>query len=148
VFERIGTNYKMSNILAAVGLGQLEQIDTLLQKRRDGARVYRELLRDNPHVSLPSTTPQGAHSYQSFCVCIDDRDRVMQRLRAHGIEAQIGTYALHRHPAFQDSDVSRAHGDLTQSDYVYNRCMALPLFYDITRQQQARVVDVLTVCYD
>ncbi len=143
VFERIGTNYKMSNILAAVGLGQLEKIDTLLQKRRESAAIYAELLNNCDKVVIPSVTRSGMHSYQSFCVCIDDRDRVMQRLRQHGIEAQIGTYALHAHPAFGDVSVCRIHETLSKSTYLSEHCITLPLYYGITPRQQEQIVSQL-----
>jgi dTDP-4-amino-4,6-dideoxygalactose transaminase len=102
VFARIGTNYKLSNILAAVGLGQMEKIDELLARRRSLANTYIELLKDCKQVTIPAVTPGGVHSFQSFCIFVDNRDKILQQMRSAGVEVQIGTYALHMHPAFKD----------------------------------------------
>jgi dTDP-4-amino-4,6-dideoxygalactose transaminase len=59
VFARIGTNYKLSNILAAVGLGQMEKIDELLARRRSLANTYIELLKDCKQVTIPAVTPEA-----------------------------------------------------------------------------------------
>ena len=85
VFERIGTNYKLSDVLAAIGLEQMTIADTLLQRRGALANAYIDLLENSDEVSVPDVTENGVHSYQSFCVFIDNRDTVMADLRSKGI---------------------------------------------------------------
>lgn len=144
VFERFGTNYKLSNILAAVGLAQMAQVDALLRRRQELARRYSRLLEGRPGLALPRTLPGGEHSYQTFCVFIRERDRVMARLRADGIEAQIGTYALHRHPAYRPGPLVRHEGDFSGSRRAADEALALPLFHEMTEAQQDRVVEALS----
>ncbi len=139
-FERIGTNYKLSNLQAALGVVQMHHIDELLSQRQVLARRYSELLQEVPGITLPSVTGHGKHSYQTFCVLVDERDAVMQALRSRGIEAQIGTYALHRHPAYAESEFCRHAGNLENSDYAFDHCLALPLFHEMTEEQQDCVV--------
>ena len=67
-FEIIGTNYKLSNIQAAVGLGQLKHVKVLLAKRIELANNYIKLLTGVTGVTIPATLKNGQHSYQSFCV--------------------------------------------------------------------------------
>ena len=81
IFERIGTNYKLSNIQAAVGVAQMRHIDELLQKRREIAGRYHSELRGVPGISIPETTEGGAHSYQSCYVLAQERNRVMDQLK-------------------------------------------------------------------
>ncbi|MDR2161841.1 MAG: DegT/DnrJ/EryC1/StrS family aminotransferase, partial [Desulfovibrio sp.] len=80
-FVRVGANYKLSDVLAAIGLGQLEDFDALLRGRREQARRYRELLDGEDRVALPAVTEGGEHSWQTFCVFVPERDRVLRVLR-------------------------------------------------------------------
>ena len=142
-FTMMGTNAKLSDILAAVGVSQMEIVEDLLRRRRELAARYRELLTHTPGVRFPSEPADSLHSYQTFCVFVDRRDQVMATLRAQGIEAQIGTYALHRQPAFQDPARCRLVGDLAASASAADHCLALPLFHDMTDNQQHTVVKAL-----
>ncbi len=142
-FSRIGTNYKLSNILAAVGLAQMEQVHELLAERRRLAGRYQELLADVGGVDLPVTIPDGEHSWQTFCVFVAERDRIMAELRAQGIEVQIGTYALHMHAAFHSNDACRIMGDMNGSRRAFERALALPLYHGMTGAEQKRVVEAL-----
>jgi len=139
-FVRIGTNYKLSNILAAVGLGQMEKIDQLLARRRSLARNYIAILDGCTDVTIPSVTPGGDHSFQSFCIYIKNRDKILQGMREKGIEVQIGTYALHMHPAFKDCII---HEPLEGSRYAWEHCLTLPLYHELTEADQEIVVDSL-----
>jgi dTDP-4-amino-4,6-dideoxygalactose transaminase len=143
VFERIGTNYKLSNLQAAVGVVQMRHIDDLLSRRRALAARYVDNLSGCPGVTVPVTTPGGIHSYQSFCISVSERDRLLSTLRGDGIEAQIGTYALHLHPAFQSSSQIDIRGPLTGSSTAFESCLALPLFHDLSFAEQDEVVNAL-----
>lgn len=144
VFERIGTNYKLSNLQAAVGVVQMRHIDALLARRRTLAARYVAMLGGLPGLTIPVTTPGGVHSYQSFCVLVPARDRLLTEIRGLGIEVQIGTYALHRQPAFQPGPQITLRGPLPGSAAAFAGCLALPLFDEMTDQQQDEVVGALT----
>jgi len=143
LFERIGTNYKLSNILAAVGLVQIRHIDELLERRIALAARYTERLVALEGILLPQTHPEGRHSYQSYCVLVKDRDRILRQMRAEGIEVQIGTYAIHRHKAFAEGPQIRHHGTLAGSRYAFDHCLTLPLYHEMTQGDQDVVMDRL-----
>jgi perosamine synthetase len=143
IFNRIGTNYKLSNILAAVGLVQMRHIEELLNRRIELAERYRELLADVRRIQFPQTNTAGKHSYQSFCLFVENRDRIMRNMREKGIEVQIGTYALHRHPAFTEGPRILHHGPFDGSRYAFDHCLTLPLYHEMTEAEQDLVVDQL-----
>ena len=143
VFRMIGTNYKMSDVLAAIGLGQMEYVETLLDRRRELAGYYLELLAGAGQVALPFTTMGGRHSYQTFCVFVENRDQVLKTMRSHGIEVQIGTYCLHQQPAFQPGDQCEIRGSLSGSVYAGDHCLALPMYHELTRKDQETVIERL-----
>ena len=99
--RRPGLNYRLSDILCAVGIPQLRRLDELLAARTRIAAGYSERLRDLP-VLLPRADDGDVHGWQAYVLQVDDRDRVLAALRAQGIEAQIGTYALHLLGAYRD----------------------------------------------
>lgn len=142
-FTTVGTNYKMSDILAALGLEQLKVLDAIIHKRRSLAMRYVELLQDIDEIGLPSVTHGGQHSYQTFCIFVKKRDELIQNLRSSGIEAQIGTYMLHREPAYAGHPQIKRAENMAGSSQAGNNALALPLFYSMTEQMQDTVVATL-----
>ena len=148
-FDIIGTNYKLTNIQAAIGLGQLDHIDSLLAKRIELANNYAELFKGNDKVTLNPLlrrvegSSNYVHSYQTFSVYVEDRDRVMTEMRAKGIEVQIGTYSLHMHKAFNSNDEVEIKGEMPNSAWCYKHALALPLFNDLSLEEQKTIVKEL-----
>ncbi|MFC2097382.1 DegT/DnrJ/EryC1/StrS family aminotransferase [Bacteroidota bacterium] len=142
-FNIIGTNYKLSNIQAAIGLGQLEQIDILLSKRIELANNYLRLLKDIKGVQIPETIANGKHSYQSFCVFVENRNEIMANMKEKGIEVQIGTYSLHMHKAFNNHPLVELKGDMNNSRWCFDRTLTLPLFNELTEEEQEYIIKEL-----
>jgi len=136
-FVRIGSNHKLSNVLAAIGLAQMDEIDTMLARRQELAARYDDMLADANGVEPQLATPGATHSYQSYCVRVADRDRILHSLREAGIEVQIGTYALHMHEAFSGCPA------MPGSRKAFETTLALPLFHEMTQSDQERVVKEL-----
>ena len=114
-----GLNYRLSDILCAVGLPQARRLDELLAERARIAAGYTERLADLP-LLLPRADEGDVHGWQAYVVQVDDRDRVLAELRGQGIEAQIGTYALNLLGAY------REQGDFPGATRVFERALALP----------------------
>jgi len=122
---------------------QMQHVHELLARRRALAARYVEQVSGRPGITVPQTTPRGVHSYQSFCIHVPERDRLLYALRADGIEVQIGTYALHQHPAFRPGPQVEVRGPLDGSVRAFERCLTLPLFHEMTFEQQDEVVSAL-----
>ena len=142
-FEIIGTNYKLCNIQAAVGLGQLNHVELLLARRIELANNYFNLLKDIPEFKIPASLTDAQHSYQSFCIFVENRDRIMKEMKTKGIEVQIGTYALHMHKAFNNHPLVEIKGEMKNSKWCFEHALTLPLFNDLTFQQQGLVITEL-----
>ena len=139
-FERIGTNYKLSNIQAAVGIVQMKYIEKLLSQRQLLVTNYIQLLDSHPKIKFQKVNPFGVHSYQSFCIFTSDRDRIINTMREQGIEVQIGTYSLHMHKAYHKNTNCKIHGNMEGSRYAFDHCLTLPLYHDLTESDQEYVV--------
>jgi perosamine synthetase len=131
-----GLNYRISDILCAVGIPQLQRLDELLAGRARIAAGYSERLSDLP-VMLPRADEGDRHGWQAYVLQVDDRDRVLAELRAQGIEAQIGTYALHQLGAYADQ------GDFPAAKRVFERALALPFHSKLTDADLDRVAAAL-----
>jgi perosamine synthetase len=131
-----GLNYRLSDILCAVGIPQARRIDELLAQRTRVAEGYTERLRDLP-VLLPSADDGDVHGWQAYVVQIDDRDRILAELRAQGIEAQIGTYSLPLLGAYRDQ------GEFPGARRVFERALALPFHTRLTESDLDRVAGAL-----
>jgi dTDP-4-amino-4,6-dideoxygalactose transaminase len=92
---------------------------------------------------MPVTTSNGAHSYQSFCVFVEKRDEVIKKMRESGVETQIGTYSLHMHKAFNDNPNCRIIGEMKNSRYAFDHCLTLPMYNDMSEDDQQYVVECL-----
>jgi perosamine synthetase len=131
-----GLNYRLSDILCAVGLPQIRRLRELLAERTRIAEGYTERLRHLPAL-LPRADDGDVHGWQAYVIQIDDRDRVLQELRAQGIEAQIGTYALHLLGAYGDQ------GPFPGASRVFERALALPFHTSLTESDLDRVAEAL-----
>lgn len=129
-------NYRLSDILCAVGIPQARRLDELLAARTRVAAGYAERLRDLPAL-LPRADDGDVHGWQAYVIQVDDRDRVLSALRAEGIEAQIGTYALHLLAPYRDQ------GDFPGATRVFGRALALPFHSRLTETDLDRVAEAL-----
>ena len=139
-----GTNYKMSNILAAIGLEQLKKLDDILEDRIEKAGIYTGLLQEVDYIKPPVVGPDVRHTFQSYCIYLEKeglRDKLRHDLSNMGIETQIGTYALHLEPSY--ADVKRI-GDLTSSESLYKNLLTLPLHHELTYDDQEYICNSLS----
>ena len=100
-FSRLGFNYRLSDIQAAIGLAQMAKAERLLVNRRFLADRYTRLLSGINALALPVGGDVAGHTYQSYVVRLQDGDRkrrnaLMQHLHDAGIQTRPGTHALHR----------------------------------------------------
>lgn len=139
-FIRYGTNYKMSDILAAVGVAQMAKLPKIIQRRIELAGSYDKLLSEIKGIRAPRKRRDVKHTYQTYAAYVEvegARDKLLGDLRSVGIEAQIGTYALHLEPYYQN--LAR-QGNLVNSKLLYENLLALPMSHNMTVEDQEYVV--------
>jgi dTDP-4-amino-4,6-dideoxygalactose transaminase len=131
-----GLNYRLSDILCAVGIPQLRRLDELLAERTRLAAAYDERLRDLPLV-LPRADEGDVHGWQAYVIQVERRDDVLAALRAEGIEAQIGTFALHLLHPYRDQ------GFFAGAEHAFERALALPFHTRLAESELDRVAEAL-----
>ena len=145
--EDIGFNYRMPNVLAAIGLAQLERVDFYLECRRKNAARYDERLRGQRGITTPPSLPYTLSSYWMYGILIEDdfglsRDDVMAALAAAGIDTRSFFVSMHRQPALEKygCDVS---GTYPVTDQLARKGLYLPSGSGLSEADLNRSVDVL-----
>jgi len=131
-----GLNYRLSDILCAVGIPQLARLGELLATRTRIAAGYTERLHDV--VETPTADDGDVHGWQAYVIQVDGAADKIAALREQGIEAQVGTYALHRLAAYSDQ------GEFPGAARVFDRAIALPFHTRLTESDLDRVAEALT----
>ena len=143
-YVELGFNYRLTDIQAAIGIVQLSRLDKLVERRRHLAARYAKAFAALP-VLAPDDPPYGTTNYQSYALRIGPesatgRDGILRSLRSRKIAAKPALMAAHLEPAFED----HPHGPLPVTEEIHRDALVLPLFHDMTDDQQVRVVEVVT----
>jgi perosamine synthetase len=142
---RLGFNYRLDDLSAALGIAQLEKLDTILAARGEVAARYGELLRD---VDVETPLPDDDDHVRSWFVYVVklpagvDRDRVMARLADQGVATAPYLPSIHLQ-AYMRERYGFAEGMLPVSEDCSARTMALPFHARLDRGDQERVVEAL-----
>ncbi len=142
-FENIGTNYKLSNVLGAIGLEQMKKIEKIVSNRNEKAKIYEENLEKVDGIR-PAYRKNGfRQTFQSYTCYVEKegfRDKIRKALEEENIQSQIGTYALHLEPAYKN--IKRV-GNLENSEKLFYNSITLPLHKDLTNEDQERVCKII-----
>jgi dTDP-4-amino-4,6-dideoxygalactose transaminase len=138
----IGFNSRLDAFQAVVLRAKLARLAAGNQARRQAARRYSELLAGLPEVILPATAPGNEHVWHLYVIRVPRRDDVLRFLRDEGIQAGIHyPVPVHQQPAFRQFGF--AHGDFPVVEAAAEQLLSLPLYPQITAEQQSRVADAL-----
>ncbi len=143
---RLGFNYRLTDLQAAVGIAQLERLDRALELRSDAAARYAELLAEVDAVELaPSDDDEHRRSWFVYVLALApeiDRARVMADLRERGVDAAEYVPCIHLQSYMREA-FGFAQGLCPVAEDISSRTMALPFFPEIEPADQAYVVEAL-----
>jgi perosamine synthetase len=146
--QRLGYNYRLSEINAALGLAQMSRLEEILKMRRQVAHLYMDRLMTNRYLILPTLSDEHLMSWFVFVVRLtdlfepEDRDNVIRELRSAGIGCNNYFPPIHLQP-YVAQKLGTKPGDFPVCEYVSARTLALPFFTRMTRAQVQRVCDTL-----
>ena len=140
----IGFNYRMTNIQAAIGLAQLENIERLVEARRKNAALYNKLLNGIPGVTLPKEKKWAKNVYWMYSIVIEDefgksRDELMAFLKQKGVDTRTFFIPMHVQPAFRSMGLFEGER-YPVSERLGERGLYLPSGSGLTAEQ------IQTVC--
>jgi dTDP-4-amino-4,6-dideoxygalactose transaminase len=145
VHQRIGGNFRLDAIQAAVLRVKLPHLPRWSDLRRANAAAYVELVHEarlEDRIGLPVEADGCTHIYNQFIVRVPERDRVRAHLTGHGIGTEVYyPVPFHLQPCF--ADLGYAPGDFPHAERAAGETLALPIYGELTRDQQALVVATL-----
>ena len=143
--SEVGYNYRLSNVLAAIGRGQLPMLDERVNQRRRNFAFYRESLREVPGIGFMPEAAWGRPSRWLSVITVEpkvfgmSREELRLELEAHNIEARPVWKPIHRQPVF----ASAPHIGGSVADQLFEVGLCLPSGSNLTANQLTRVVEVV-----
>lgn len=144
----MGYNYRLSNVLAAIGRGQLRVLDDRVRRRREIAFRYRDAFADVPGISLMPQARYGLHTNWLSCFVVDEsrfgatRDELVRALDAANVESRPVWKPMHLQPLFASCE--RVRGEVAQD--LFQRGICLPSSSCLSEEEQEHVITVVRAC--
>jgi pyridoxal phosphate-dependent aminotransferase EpsN len=141
--SELGYNYRLSNVLAGIGRGQLEVLDLRVEQRRAIAFRYRDAFADLDGISLMPQAPYGLHTNWLSCFLIDQdrfgctRDDLIRALDAAGVESRPVWKPMHLQPLYASAE--RYGGEVAED--IFHRGICLPSSSSLTLEDQLYVIN-------
>lgn len=147
--ERLGFNYRMDEMSAALGASQMRRLDAFVADRQRVVDLYAEALAGVPGVRVPQTQGDVRVSWFVYVVLLDrgiDRDAVMAELDAEGVPNRAYFPALHHQPYLRHLVPDRVHLSVTED--IAARTVSLPFHTKLTEDEVAYVASRLAACLE
>ena len=138
---RVGHNFRMTSIAAAIGIEQLEKLPDYVEARRRNAERYTAATADAPAISPPVEPDGYRHSYHQYTVRCEDRDALEAHLDAEGVDTAIYyPTPVHEQPPYEDVDGTFPHAERASEEVL-----SLPVHPMLDDEQVDRVARALEV---
>jgi len=157
-YNELGYNYRMTDIQASIGREQLKRLPEIISRRRYLAKRYSKMISAIDEIGLPEEPIWAKSNWQSYCIRLPekcDQQLVMQFMLDQNIATRRGVMCAHREPAFSKNPwycIDRSQEregqpnscrHLQESEIAQDNCILLPLYHELTNEEQDRVVETL-----
>jgi len=148
VHERLGYNYRISDINCALGIAQLARINEILKKREQVAQMYNERLKGIDGVAIPYVCPDVKIGWFVYVIRLsdqytrEDRDQILQKLKQKGIGCGNYFQPIHLQPFYRKM-FGYKEGDFSITEQTASRTIALPFYNNLTEGEVDYVVENL-----
>ncbi len=148
--NEIGYNYRMSNVVAGIGRGQLLHLDEHCDLKRDIYHAYKEGLGDLP-VTINPHLPESRPNYWLSCMVIDEScgvapEYIYEKLAENNIESRPMWKPMHMQPVFSDYELITKEAT-SVAESVFRRGLCLPSDIKMTEEEQQYVIDIIKSCF-
>lgn len=138
--QGLGYNYRISDVMCALGMSQLKKVDNFIKRRREIADRYNEEMKEFNHIVLPYQAEGGYNSWHLYVIQIKDgkRREAYHKLKEAGIGVDVHYLPVYKHPYYQKhgyKDVKCAN-----AEQLYDRVLSIPIYYKLTDEQQTYVI--------
>ncbi|MDX1520027.1 MAG: DegT/DnrJ/EryC1/StrS family aminotransferase [Anaerolineae bacterium] len=146
----MGFNYRMTNLQAAVGVAQTEQMDGFIERRRRNAALYTELLKDIPGIVTPPEAGNVRNVFWMYSILVEEefglsRDQVRAYLAQHGIETRTFFIPMHLQPIYYDAFKGQRY---PVAEMLCHRGFYLPSASSLTEAQIRFICQAMRAAYE
>ena len=143
--QEVGTNMRMSEVFAAIGRKQLENLDEWLVLRRKNAQRFTSALENHPSLSAPSIRPNSEHAWHQYCIQTKSVEKFMKHMESHDIAARIiYPTPCHKHPVYSSHEQASASFTITEN--LSKELVSIPVHHGLTEKEVLRIIEALQ-CY-
>ena len=135
--QELGYNYRMPDILCALGISQLDRAEEGIKLRRKIAKRYDEAFEDSD-IKIHKPEEGIGHAYHLYVIEVNNRKELYDTLRKEGIYAQIHYIPLHTMPYYKE--LGNKVGDYPVAEEYYRKCLSLPMYPSLTEAEQEYVI--------
>ena len=138
----LGSNLRMSEVSAAIGLVQLEHLDGWVQRRNAIAARYTEALADHPHLSPPPVRPGAYHAWHQYCIQTEHASAFVTHMDRNYIDARrYYTTPIHCQQVFQNHPQHQT--TLPVTDHLGQTLVAIPVMHELRDEEIERILKAL-----
>ena len=144
--QELGYNYRIPDMLCALGLSQMQRADAGLARRKGIAKVYDKAFAEVQGIDVLQTNSavlgehgDTGHAYHLYIIKVQDRKGLYDFLRQHNILAQVHYIPAHTMPYYRNLGYSK--GDFPEAEAYYSECLSLPMYPSLTQEEQAFVIE-------
>lgn len=151
--SELGYNYRMSNIVAGIGRGQLKVLDERIKQKTHIFNTYKEAFADIEEISMNPVTENTEPNYWLSCIRIDEKSSVkpldiMLALDEANVESRPIWKPMHLQPFFEKYDFVTMKSNGSHSEDIFNSGVCLPSDTKMTEEDMKRVVSVVRKCFE
>ncbi len=139
--QELGYNYRMPDMLCALGISQLKRADEGLKKRKEIADIYYNALKNCKNITLQSKSVIAGHAYHLFIIKTKKRLELYNFLKSHNVFAQVHYIPVHTMPYYKNLGYNV--GDFPLAEAYYNECLSLPMYPTLTANEQNFVIQLI-----
>ncbi len=141
----LGLNYRMNDVQAALGLSQMDRLEEFINKRRDIANRYNEIL-ENSMVEIPNQHPDTLSSYHLYIIRLRKNKKIthkqlFEKFRSAGVLVNIHYIPIYRQPYYKALGFNKEGYE--ESEKYYKEAISIPIFPGLTFKEQKKVVDLI-----
>ncbi|SMC23231.1 perosamine synthetase [Clostridium acidisoli DSM 12555] len=131
--EEVGYNFRMPNVLAAMGVAQLENIEEYVEAKREHGKLYNELLKNAKGIKTSAEKEYAKNCFWLYSILVEDdycvsRDKVIEKLKENGIQSRPFFQPVHLMPPYKKC----RHGDMTVTEEISAKGINLPSSVDLS----------------
>lgn len=135
----LGYNYRITDIQCALGVTQMKKLDRFVARRRELAERYNQAFKDVEGIVRPAQRAGCNNSWHLYVVQVKERKEVFDKLKKAGINVNVHYIPVYKHPYYQENGYVDVH--CTNAEEVYEHLISLPLYPNLTDEQQDYVIE-------